>query len=177
MAPLLAENIYDDDDCVIFNTIPDDRKAKKQLRVRFCERVIVKKVPSISTFSQEEVKSSWYSGKEMCVMRKMAENAIKSLSKVSKDSRRKKVCAHGLCTVKELRRQRKVRNEGLDAVLAEQGFQHLEGSQNEYRLADVYMTHTRENQMEAMERAHAHAERVKLLFRKADSSQKPARWS
>ena len=118
-----------------------------------------------SCFSIEEIKSTWYSQKEMRAIKKVAANTVRLLTDAPKVVlQRKDLCPDGLLSIREMQSRRKVIDEAQEVVLLEQEFQQLQGSYDEDLLADMYLMCTRKNQLEALERAHSHAQRIKLVL-------------
>ena len=164
MPPLIRKDVYGDNS-VIVSAIPYKAMPKKERRVHFSHRVKCVRVPCVSCFSIEEIKSTWYSQKEMRAIRKVAANTVRLLTDAPKVVlQRKDLCPDGLLSIREMQSRRKVIDEAQEVVLLEQEFQQLQGSYDEDLLADMYLMCTRKNQLEALERAHSHAQRIKLVL-------------
>ena len=156
MPPLMIKDIHDDNS-VIVNTLTCARRPQKQRQVRFSRTKRVLRIPLASTFSREEIKSTWYSRKELRSIKRKAQGTVQLLTTNPEEvSRRKGLCGAGLSSIDELLERQDVRKEAQNAVLEEQRFQQLQASPNDDILANLYSIYTRRSQLDALERAHDH---------------------
>ena len=162
----MTTDIYDNDSDIV-KTVPITKVSRQQQMVRFAPKVKCRRVPRLSSLSKEEIKSTWYTPREMSAIRKRAGETVRLLTKSPKVvSRRKDLCVDGLLSLPDMHKRRNVIEEAWEAVLMEQEYQRLSSSHDEDLLADVYAMLTRESQSDAVERGHSHAERTKQIVTK-----------